>query len=83
MDNTQFYEGQRIYYSGMTTYHENVRDEPASIVRIYPLGTMDIVLDEKRRITVEVIPKEQRAFVTPADLLLNLASITPIWVKEI
>lgn len=77
MDNTQFYEGQRIYYSGRTSYHENVRDELATIVRIYPLGTLDIILDEKRRITNEVIPKEQRAFVTPADLIMNLASVIP------
>lgn len=77
MDNTKFHEGQRIYYSGRTSYHENVRDELATIVRIYPLGTLDIILDEKRRITNEVIPKEQRAFVTPADLIMNLASVIP------
>lgn len=78
MNKNEYYEGQRIYYTGRTSYRERVQDELATIERIYePLHSLDIVFDRNRKITNEVIPKEQRAFVTPADLVLNLVSITP------
>lgn len=78
MNNNKFYRGQRVYYTGMTSYAE-VTKEKATITDIKPSG-YTLLLDYKypSRDGIE-IPKEQTAFADFNSLICGSKRMEPMY----
>lgn len=79
---SKYHVGQRVYYSGYTTYDKNVVNEPATIDVIGKC--ICVVLDDSRKITkdsygVDVIPVEQRASIGLGDLKSGNKLLKPMF----
>ena len=76
-----YHVGQRVFYTGETTYGRKVSNEPATIEIISK--SIHVLLDDchkiyKDNIGIDVIPQKQRATLSVGDIRCGAKTIKPI-----
>lgn len=76
-----YHVGQRVYYTGLTTYGRNVTNEPATIEIISK--SIHLLLDDRHKryqdnTGIDVIPQPQRATISVGDIKCGNKVIKPI-----
>ena len=76
-----YHVGQRVFYTGLTTYGRNVTNEPATIEIVSK--SIHLLLDDCHKryqdnIGIDVIPQKQRATLSVGDIKSGAKIIKPI-----